>query len=38
MSKISSPKYYQNNKERLQKKVCERYESISKGEKEKKVT
>ena len=36
MSKNSSPIYYQNNKERLQKKVCERYESTSKEEKEKK--
>ena len=36
MSKDSSAKYYQNNKERLQKKVCERYPSFSKEEKEKK--
>ena len=35
MSKYSSAKYYQNNKERLQKKACERYQSISKEEKEK---
>ena len=30
MSKDSSAKYYQNNKERLRKKACERYESFSK--------
>ena len=35
MSKDSSAKYYQNNKERLQKKARERYQSLSKGEKEK---
>ena len=35
MSKDSSAKYYQNNKERLQKKSCERYQSLSKEEKEK---
>ena len=35
MSKDSSPKYYQNNKERLQKKARERCQSLSKGEKEK---
>ena len=35
MSKDSSAKYYQNNKERLQKKVCERYPSFSKEEKKK---
>ena len=29
MSKKSSAKYYQKNKERLQKKVCERYQSLS---------
>ena len=32
----SSAKYYQNNKERLQKKARERYQSFSKDEKEKK--
>ena len=36
MPKDSCAKYYQNNKERLQKKVCERYQSLSKEEKEKK--
>ena len=36
MSKDSSAKYYQNNKERLQKKACERYQSLSKGGKGKK--
>ena len=36
MSKYSSAKYYQNNKERLQKKACERYQSLSKEEEEKK--
>ena len=36
MSKNSSAKHYQNNKERLQKRACERYESLSKEEKEKK--
>ena len=35
MSKDSSAKYYQNNKERLQKKGRKRYQSISKEEKEK---
>ena len=35
ISKDSSAKYYQNNKERLQKKSCERYQSLSKEEKEK---
>ena len=34
MFKDSSAKYYQNNKERLQKKACERYQSLSKEEKE----
>ena len=34
MSKDSSAKYYQTNKERLQKKTHERYQSPSKGEKE----
>ena len=36
MSKDSSAKYYQNNKERLPKKACERYQSLSKEEEEKK--
>ena len=36
MSKISSGKYYLDNKEKLQKEACERYEIISKDEKEKK--
>ena len=37
MSKDISTKYYQNNKERLQKKKTrERYQSLSKEEKEKK--
>ena len=36
MSKDISTKYYQNNKERLQKKTRERYQSLSKEEKEKK--
>ena len=31
-------KYYQENKERLQKKPCERYQNLSKEEKEKKGT
>ena len=35
MSKDSSAKYYQNNIERLPKKACERYQSLSKEEKEK---
>ena len=37
MPKDSSAKYYQYNKERLQKKAREKYESLSKEEKEKKV-
>ena len=36
MSSDSSNKYYQNNKERLQKIARERYESLSKEENEKK--
>ena len=36
MPKNSSAKYYQENKERLQKKACERYQILSKEEKEKK--
>ena len=35
MSKNSSAKYYQDNKERLQKKTIERYQNLSKEEKEK---
>ena len=37
MPKDSSAKYYQNNKERLQSKARERYQSLSKEEKEKKT-
>ena len=33
MSKHLSGKYYQENKERLQKKACERYQNLSKEEK-----
>ena len=36
MSKSLSAKYYQKNKERLQKKPCERYQNLSKEEKEEK--
>ena len=36
-SKDSSVKFYQNNKERLQRKACERYQSLSKEEKEKRA-
>ena len=36
MSKNSSDKYYQDNKERLQKKAPERYQSLYKEEKENK--
>ena len=36
ISKTLSAKYYQENKERLQRKACERYQSLSKKEKEKK--
>ena len=35
MSKDSSVKYYQNNKERLQKKAREKYQILSKEEKDK---
>ena len=35
MSEGSSAKYYQENKDRLQKKAHERYENLSKEEKEK---
>ena len=38
MPKASSVKYYQGNKERLQKKARERCQSLSKEEKEKKAT
>ena len=34
MFKTLSAKYYQENKERLQKKACERYKNLSKEEKE----
>ena len=36
MSKNLSPKYYQENNERLQKKARERYQNLSKKEKDKK--
>ena len=36
MSKDSSAKYNQNNKKRLHKKACKRYQSFSKEEKGKK--
>ena len=36
MPKVLSAKYYQENKERLQKKARERYQDLSKEEKEKK--
>ena len=36
MSKTLSAKYYQENKEKLQKKARERYQNLSKEEKEKK--
>ena len=35
MSENLSAKNYQENKERLQKKACERYQNLSKGEREK---
>ena len=35
MSKDLSAKYYQSNKERLREKACERYQSLSKDQKEK---
>ena len=38
MPKNLSAKYYQENKERLQKNARERYQSLSKEEKEKKAT
>ena len=36
MSNNLSAEYYQDNKEKLQKKVCERYQSFSKKDKKKK--
>ena len=36
MYEDSSAKYYQNTKERLQKKACGRYQGLSKEEKERK--
>ena len=36
MSKTLSAKYYQENKEKLQKKARERYQNVTKEEKEKK--
>ena len=36
MSKVSSAKYFQNNTELQKKNACERYQSLSKEEKEKK--
>ena len=36
MSKNLSAKYYQDNKEKIQKQVCEGYQSPSKEKKEKK--
>ena len=38
MPKNLSAKYYQENKERLQKTTRERYQNLSKEEKEKKAT
>ena len=38
MSTNSSARYYQFSKERLQKKAHERYQSLSKEDKEKKAT
>ena len=37
MSKDSSAKYYQNNKERQPKRAREKYQNLSKEEKEKKL-
>ena len=37
MSNNLSAEYYQDNKEKLQKKVCERYQSFSKKDKKKKI-
>ena len=36
MSKTLSAKYYQENKDRLQKRACKRYQNLSKEEKEEK--
>ena len=36
MSKTLSARFYQENKERLQKKACKKYQNLSKEEKEKK--
>ena len=36
MSKDSSTKYYQDNKETLQEKACERYQSLCRKKKKKK--
>ena len=38
MSKNLSGKYYQQNKERQQKKACERYQNLFKEEKEREAT
>ena len=37
MNKNSYARYYQKNKEKVQKKACERYQNLSKEEKEKSV-
>ena len=37
MSKNLSVKYYPDNKEKLQKSACERYQNLSKEEKEEKA-
>ena len=37
MPKNLSTKFYEENKERLQKNACERYQNLSKEEKEKKA-
>ena len=38
MSKNLSAKYYQENKESLQKKACKRYQKVSEEKKRKKAT
>ena len=38
MPKNLSVKYYPDNKEKLQKSTCERYQNLSKEKKEKKAT
>ena len=38
MSKNLFVNYYPNNKEKLQKRACERYQNLSREEKEKKAT